>query len=48
MNQYDSAYDIGVATAENIPELLTLQAENLIGIGGALSIEVPAAWLGRL
>jgi L-amino acid N-acyltransferase YncA len=38
------AYDIGVATAEDIPELLALQAENQVGRGGALSIEFPAAW----
>jgi L-amino acid N-acyltransferase YncA len=37
-------YDIGVATAEDIPELLMLQAENQISRGGALSIEFPAVW----
>lgn len=44
MNQSDNAHDIGVATVEDIPELLALQAENQIDRGGALSIEFPAAW----
>jgi predicted GNAT superfamily acetyltransferase len=44
MNERDSVYDIRVATAEDIPELLALQAENQISRGGALSIEFPAVW----
>ena len=37
-------YDIGVATIQDIPQMLTLQAENQISRGGALSIEFPAVW----
>ena len=37
-------YELGVATLQDIPELLALQAENQISRGGALSIEFPAAW----
>jgi L-amino acid N-acyltransferase YncA len=44
MNEQDVTYDICVATVEDIPELLALQAENQISRGGALSIEFPAAW----
>jgi L-amino acid N-acyltransferase YncA len=40
----NTAYDIGVATADDIPELLALQAENQVSRGGALSIEFPAIW----
>ena len=47
MNDRDSVYDIRVATAEDIPELLALQAEHQISRGGALSIEFPAAWYER-
>jgi L-amino acid N-acyltransferase YncA len=39
-----AVYDIGVATTEDIPELLVLQAENQVSRGGALSIEFPATW----
>lgn len=38
------SYDIGVATAEDVPEMLALQAENQISRGGALSIEFPETW----
>jgi hypothetical protein len=44
MNERDRVYEIGVATAEDIPELLALQAENQVSRGGSLSIEFPAAW----
>lgn len=37
-------YDIRVATAADIWDLIVLQAENQIGRGGALSIEFPADW----
>ncbi len=44
MKQHTGSYEIGVATADDIPELLSLQAENQIGRGGSLSIEFPAPW----
>lgn len=37
-------YQISVATSEDIPDILVLQAENQISRGGALSIEFPARW----
>ena len=48
MSERDSAYEIGVATAADIPELLELQAKNQISQGGALSIEFPADWYERV
>ena len=44
MKKQEPVYDIRTATAEDIPELLTLQANNQISRGGALSIEFPATW----
>ncbi|GLQ55354.1 GNAT family N-acetyltransferase [Devosia nitrariae] len=41
------AYVISVATAEDIPDILALQARNQISRGGALSIEFPAEWFER-
>jgi L-amino acid N-acyltransferase YncA len=37
-------YEICIATTEDIPELLALQAQNQVSRGGALSIEFPAVW----
>jgi hypothetical protein len=37
-------YDVCIATSEDIPELLALQAQNQESRGGALSIEFPAVW----
>ena len=44
MNEQAIVYDIRAATADDIPALLALQAENQISRGGALSIEFPATW----
>ena len=44
MNEQAIVYDIRTATADDIPGLLALQAENQISRGGALSIEFPATW----
>ena len=44
MNEQAIVYDIRAATADDIPGLLALQAENQISRGGALSIEFPATW----
>jgi hypothetical protein len=44
MNERAIVYDIRAATADDIPALLALQAENQISRGGALSIEFPATW----
>jgi hypothetical protein len=44
MNKQAPVYDIRTATADDIPELLALQADNQISRGGALSIEFPAIW----
>ena len=44
MNKQAPVYDIRTATADDIPELLALQADNQISRGGALSIEFPATW----
>jgi hypothetical protein len=44
MNERAIVYDIRTATADDIPGLLALQAENQISRGGALSIEFPATW----
>lgn len=44
MTERDAVYDIRIATAEDIPDLLALQAENQVSKGGALSIEFPAVW----
>jgi hypothetical protein len=44
MMEQAPVYDIRAATAEDIPELLALQADNQISRGGALSIEFPATW----
>src|SRR5688572_22644555 len=38
---------ISVATVQDIPDILALQAENQPARGGALSIEFPAAWFER-
>src|SRR3954449_10873145 len=37
-------YDLSVATTADIPEIFALQAENQIGRGGALSVELPTVW----
>jgi L-amino acid N-acyltransferase YncA len=47
MNERHSVYDICVANAKDIPELLALQAENQISRDGALSIEFSAVWYER-
>ena len=44
MTEQAIVYDIRTATADDIPGLLALQAENQISRGGALSIEFPATW----
>ena len=44
MREQAPVYDIRIATAKDIPELLALQADNQIGRGGALSIEFPTTW----
>ena len=44
MSERDTMYEIRVATAEDIPELVAFQAENQISRGAALSIEFPSAW----
>lgn len=44
MSEQAVVYDIRTATADDIPGLLALQAENQISTGGALSIEFPATW----
>lgn len=44
MSEQAIVYVIRTATAADIPALLALQAENQINMGGALSIEFPAAW----
>ena len=44
MSKQAPVYDIRTATADDIPELLALQADNQISRGGALSIEFPATW----
>jgi hypothetical protein len=44
MNKQAPGYDIRTAAADDIPELLALQADNQISRGGALSIEFPATW----
>jgi L-amino acid N-acyltransferase YncA len=36
--------DIGLATPEDIPSILTLQEENLPHRGGSLSVRLPADW----
>jgi hypothetical protein len=43
----DLAYAISVATVADIPDILSLQAENQLTRGGALSIEFPAQWFER-
>ena len=48
MNEQAITYDIRIATANDIPDLLALQAENQIGRGGALSIEFPATWFANV
>ena len=48
MNERDTVYDIRTATADDIPDLLALQADNQIGRGGALSIEFPATWFAAV
>lgn len=48
MKERDRVYELGVATAEDVPELLALQAENLIDRGGSLSIEFSADWYERV
>jgi L-amino acid N-acyltransferase YncA len=40
-------YLVSVAKAEDIPDILALQAENQISNGGALSVEFPAPWFER-
>jgi L-amino acid N-acyltransferase YncA len=40
-----SDYDIGLATAHDIPGILALQEENFIDTGGSLSERLPADWL---
>ena len=44
LDDRDAMYDICIATTEDIPELLALQAQNQVSRGGALSIEFPAVW----
>jgi L-amino acid N-acyltransferase YncA len=44
MTERNAVYEIRIATAEDIPDLLALQSENQISRGGALSIEFPAIW----
>lgn len=48
MKERDRVYELGVATAEDVPELLALQAKNLIDRGGSLSIEFSADWYERV
>jgi L-amino acid N-acyltransferase YncA len=40
----ESSYLISVAESKDIPEILSLQSENQISRGGALSVEFPAQW----
>jgi L-amino acid N-acyltransferase YncA len=42
-----SMYLISAATAEDIPDILALQAENQISRGGVLSVEFPVQWFER-
>ena len=48
MNKQAPVYDIRTATADDISELLALQADNQISRGGALSIEFPATWFAEV
>ena len=48
MREQAPLYDIRIATAKDIPELLALQADNQICRGGALSIEFPATWFAQV
>jgi L-amino acid N-acyltransferase YncA len=43
----DTDYVVSVATAQDIPDILVLQAANQISKGGALSIEFSAQWFER-
>src|SRR5687767_9935361 len=40
----DPGYIVGVAVAEDIPDILALQSDNQVSKGGALSVEFPANW----
>jgi predicted GNAT superfamily acetyltransferase len=40
----ESNHIIGVAAAEDIPDILALQSENQASRGGALSVEFPSQW----
>jgi len=42
-----SEYDIGLATAEDIPGILALQEQNFIDNGGSLSVRLAAEWYER-
>jgi hypothetical protein len=48
MNEHALVYDIRTATADDIPGLLALQAENQTSRGGALSMEFPASWFAEV
>jgi L-amino acid N-acyltransferase YncA len=40
----ESSYLISVAEPKDIPEILSLQSENQVARGGALSVEFPTPW----
>ena len=42
--EQEAVYLVSVAVADDIPEILALQSENQVSIGGALSVEFPAQW----
>jgi L-amino acid N-acyltransferase YncA len=48
MNDNGVLYEICTATDADIPELLSLQSDNQIARGGALSIEFPATWFAEV
>jgi predicted GNAT superfamily acetyltransferase len=46
--EHSAPHLITVATSEDVPDILELQAQNQIARGGALSIEFPASWFQKV
>ncbi len=44
----EATYLVSVASPQDIADILVLQSENQLSMGGALSVEFPAQWFGNV